>query len=69
MRAGAVGLDPWRALEAVADDALITRALVDELEANEVAKTEAQARLSAVQIAEVLFGILEMFGYVERKRR
>lgn len=69
MRAGAVGLDPWHALDAGADDALITRALVDELEVNELAKAEAQANMTASRITVGLLDILEMFGYVERKRR
>lgn len=61
-------MDPWRALDAVADDALIADALVQQLEANEIAKAEAQANMTAFRVIEGLMGLLEMFGYVERRR-
>lgn len=67
MRAGAVGLDPWRVLDAVADDALIAEAFIAQLEANEIAKAEAQANMTAYRTTEGLLGILEMLGIVHRR--
>ena len=68
MRAGAVGLDPWRALLADADDRLITEALVEGLEANEVAKAEIFARAIGVTVTEGIAEILEVLGFLEKKR-
>jgi hypothetical protein len=67
-RAAAVGLDPWRVLDAGADpdELAITEQLVTQLEANAIAKVQAQANATAYRFTEGVLGVLELLGLVTR---
>lgn len=70
VRAAAVGMDPWRVLLPGADptEHLLAEALVEQLEANAVAKAEVQANLTAYRVIEGALSVLEQLGVIERRR-
>jgi hypothetical protein len=69
VRAAAVGLDPWRLIDLSApEDLAIAEHLVSRLEANALAKVQAQANATAYRTVEGLIGLLEALGLVTRKR-
>lgn len=67
MRAAVMGMDPWRVLDAGVDESLIAEALVEQLEANALAKVQVEASEIGLRVSEGILAILEIFGHVERK--
>lgn len=68
MRGAAVGLDPWPILRMHRDDLAIAREMIASLEENELAKVTAQANETAFKTVNGIVDVLEVLGFVERKR-